>query len=367
MKISSKRNKAKVCCYLPELDEKSADHLQHVSDLLRSISDRCDVFLIVTRSAGQTAPEFARLFHVNKFAFKPLRMFETLAVFLLARFLGYGAFYIHYSLWNALLARVVTCIAGGRVYQWHCHCGESNGEAGSRIMRKLHPLLKSASFRSSDFVVTASPSVARWYQEKYGLPGGKFVILPPYVSHTRFVHDLRTRDRSRNGRKHILFVHTLSKEKGAHHLRRIIPLVLESAPHSRFFVAGRGKYWDEISKLPNVTMCGAVPNSEMPRIYSDADLLIMPSEAEGAPHVLLEAMAMGVPFVATDVGGVAELVGESLSPFLVPPHNVEAFAGRVVELLNDRTLAEQMKRLGLERARAFTLERSANQFLAKIR
>ncbi|MBI4831759.1 MAG: glycosyltransferase family 4 protein [Candidatus Lindowbacteria bacterium] len=323
---SSRVKKAKVCCYLPESNGEGADHLQHVRDLLRSVSDRCDIFLVVTRSAEREPPAFTRRFYANKFAFKPLRMLETFAVFLTARLLGYRAFYIHYSLWNAILARIVTSIVGGTVYQWHCHCGETNGNAGSRLIRRLHPWLKSASFRLSDSVVTASPTVARWY-----------------------------------------LVHTLSKEKGAHHLRRIIPLILQSSPKVTFLVAGQGKYREQICELPNVTMLGAVPNAEMPRIYSAADLIIMPSEAEGVPRVLLEAMAMGVPFVATAVGGVADLVGEALSQFLVPRGDVEAFAKRVLELLNDKALAEQVRQRGLERARLFTIESASQQFLEKIR
>ncbi len=364
---SSRVKKAKVCCYLPESNGEGADHLQHVRDLLRSVSDRCDIFLVVTRSAEREPPAFTRRFYANKFAFKPLRMLETFAVFLTARLLGYRAFYIHYSLWNAILARIVTSIVGGTVYQWHCHCGETNGNAGSRLIRRLHPWLKSASFRLSDSVVTASPTVARWYQERYGLPGDKFTTLPPFVSRTRFSRGSEASNYSRNGVKTILFVHTLSKEKGAHHLRRIIPLILQSSPKVTFLVAGQGKYREQICELQNVTMLGAVPNAEMPRIYSAADLIIMPSEAEGVPRVLLDAMAMGVPFVATAVGGVADLVGEALSQFLVPRGDVEAFAKRVLELLNDKALAEQVRQRGLERARLFTIESASQQFLEKIR
>ncbi len=357
----------KICCYLPEYNRQTTGHLAHVYDLLAQVAGRRDIFLVVTRSCEETPPEFAHLFYASKFPLKPIRMLETFVVFLTARLRGYKTFYVHYSLWNALLASMVTSVLGGTVHQWHCHCGDlkapSNGHARPWFAGTLHPWVKKTSLRLSDSVVVASPSVARWYQRRFGLADEKLVVMPPFVSAERFVTGARA-----NGRKkRVLFVHTLSKEKGAHHLLRIIPRILESLPETQFPVAGDGRYRDEIGKLPNVTMLGAVPNVQVPRLYAESDLIILPSEEEGVPHVLLEAMAMGVPFVATDVGGVADLVGESLKDTLVSPGDIDAFVERSVEILTNEKLAADLSRRCLARASDFTLENAADRFLEKIR
>ncbi|MER3486106.1 MAG: glycosyl transferase, partial [Chloroflexota bacterium] len=66
-----------------------------------------------------------------------------------------------------------------------------------------------------------------------------------------------------------------------------------------------------------------------------ADVFMMPSLEEGFPRVLLEAMATGVPFVAVDVGGVRDILSPHQQRCVVPARDCDAFATRLVELLND--------------------------------
>lgn len=364
-------NSGKICCYLPEYNRQTTGHLSHVYDLLARVASKRDIFLVVTKTCEEAPPEFVRDFHAGIFPLKPLRMLETFIVFLMARLRGYKVFYVHYSLWNALLARGVAGLLGGTVHQWHCHCGDlkgsSNGHARPWFAGRLHPWVKKASLRLSDSVVVAAPSVAQWYQKRFGLPDEKLVVLPPFVSAERFAPDTRTANDAAGKKKQVLFVHTLSREKGAHRLLWIIPRISESLPETQFLVAGEGMYKDEVGKLPNVTMLGAVPNIHIPRLYAESELMVLPSEEEGVPHVLLEAMAMGVPFVATDVGGVADLVGESLKDVLVSSGDIEAFVKRSVEILRDEKLAADLSRRCLARASDFTLENAADRFLEKIR
>ena len=82
-----------------------------------------------------------------------------------------------------------------------------------------------------------------------------------------------------------------------------------------------------------VRFLGQVTNNQLPNYYLLADVLIMPSEEEGFPHVLLEAMAAGVSFVAFDVGGVREILPPELLFYVVPPGNVDAFVAKIEETL----------------------------------
>jgi len=76
------------------------------------------------------------------------------------------------------------------------------------------------------------------------------------------------------------------------------------------------------------------------------------SESEGLPNAILEYMAAGRPVVATDVGGVRELVGDGFTGYLVRTRTPEAFAEPIIQLLRNPDLRSAMGRRGLERAGA---------------
>jgi glycosyltransferase involved in cell wall biosynthesis len=82
--------------------------------------------------------------------------------------------------------------------------------------------------------------------------------------------------------------------------------------------------------------------SDVRPFYALADLMVLPSHSEGSPNVLLEAMAAGVPVVATSVGGVPEIVEDEESALLVAPRDHVAMAGAVARLLNDEMLARRL-------------------------
>jgi glycosyltransferase involved in cell wall biosynthesis len=91
-------------------------------------------------------------------------------------------------------------------------------------------------------------------------------------------------------------------------------------------------------------------------IYRDADVAVLSSVSEGHPYALLEAMAAGVPVVATRVGGVPELVGEAGS--LVPPRDPDALAAALLALLRDPELRAELGRNGRARVEErFSIER----------
>jgi glycosyltransferase involved in cell wall biosynthesis len=76
--------------------------------------------------------------------------------------------------------------------------------------------------------------------------------------------------------------------------------------------------------------------------YSVASMVVMPSHSEGSPNVLLEAMAAGVPVVATRVGGVPEIAVDEQTALLTEPRNPEALAAGIARLLEDPALGERL-------------------------
>jgi glycosyltransferase involved in cell wall biosynthesis len=87
---------------------------------------------------------------------------------------------------------------------------------------------------------------------------------------------------------------------------------------------------------------GQRPNDELPLLIKCMDVLVLPSEREGMPQVVMEAAAMGVPSVVTDVRGSREAVEDGRSGLLVPLGDVEAIAAAILEVLTDRELAQRL-------------------------
>lgn len=106
--------------------------------------------------------------------------------------------------------------------------------------------------------------------------------------------------------------------------------------------------------------------SDIPEIMRGLDCFVLPSLAEGVSNTILEAMASGLPVIATDVGGNAELVSSGLTGYIIPATDHEAMAERIVFLANQHDIARQMGRAGrdlVERKFSMTAMVSAYQGL----
>lgn len=114
----------------------------------------------------------------------------------------------------------------------------------------------------------------------------------------------------------------------------------------------RGRLPDLVQLKP----LGTVPHDQMPQIYSNADLLLAPSVREGFGLAVAEAMASGLPVVATDGSSFPELVVHGKGGFLCPLGDVASFVRRITELADDAVLRREMGEFNRERAeRLFAL------------
>lgn len=147
------------------------------------------------------------------------------------------------------------------------------------------------------------------------------------------------------------FVGRLSKEKGIYEFIRIAALVAGQIPGCIFWIAGEGPEKKNIQQLVHeldvekkVLLLGLQNRIELMRIYHQLDVLLLPSHYEGVPLTMLEAMSMGIPVVATRVGGMAEVLEGTDGGLLAEPGNLEKMAEHVLRLLRNRELAETLGR-----------------------
>jgi glycosyltransferase involved in cell wall biosynthesis len=114
-----------------------------------------------------------------------------------------------------------------------------------------------------------------------------------------------------------------------------------------------------------VVLPGHVPDTHLPGLYADAAVLIMPSLYEGFGFPVLESMAIGTPVVASATSSLSEVGGDAA--LFCPPHDPEAFATAIAEVLESSSLTEKLRQKGLRRAQQFSWHRAAEETIAVYR
>ena len=112
-------------------------------------------------------------------------------------------------------------------------------------------------------------------------------------------------------------------------------------------LAGRGVLRDPLQTLAReknvpVEFLGVVEQAELPRVYGSSDVFVLASFTEGHPKVLLEAMACGLPCVASDCAGNRSLVTDGETGLLFDPHRPEELAARLRRIFDDPGLAARL-------------------------
>jgi glycosyltransferase involved in cell wall biosynthesis len=138
-------------------------------------------------------------------------------------------------------------------------------------------------------------------------------------------------------------VQRLVPTKGHRYLFRSIQLLKEIAPEVRFVIVGDGELRAELEQLvenlglrEHVRFLGF--RKDVDNIYADSDAIVFPSLTEGSPLAIIEALASARPVVATDVGGISELVDEGKCGFVVPAKDPRALAEALLKLIRDKKL-----------------------------
>lgn len=158
----------------------------------------------------------------------------------------------------------------------------------------------------------------------------------------------------------VLAVGRLLPVKGHDVLLRAFAGVLRRVPRARLVIIGDGPSLPDLQRLAQelelgdaVELAGELDAPEVRKHLAKARAFALPSRSEGLPLVLLEAMAAGVPVVATQVGGVPDVVSSGTA-LIVPPEDPEALAEALCSLLLDPQLASTLSERGKQRAPHFS-------------
>lgn len=160
----------------------------------------------------------------------------------------------------------------------------------------------------------------------------------------------------------------LEPQKGIEYLIKSVPLIKRSVPSIKVLVVGDGPLREKLEKMADdLNVSNSIFflgwRTDIAEILSVMDVFCAPSLWEGFGMVLLEAMAMKKPVVASEIGGIPEVVKNNETGILVPPANFRSFATAVTRLLKDRELAVRMGEAGRKRVeKEFIIEKMINDY-----
>ena len=208
----------------------------------------------------------------------------------------------------------------------------------------VYPSLESKLFKTSQKITAVSRAVAGELGE-YGLDRCEITVVGNGV-------DEKTFSPSRNKKNippYVLYAGVLRARKGIFDFIKSAQYVSKEFPDVKFIVCGTGRllkksieYAQRECLQKNVLFLGYVSRNKLIAMYQQATVHVIPSLYEGLATVLLEAMACGLPVVATDIGGNNEVISSGVNGILVPPRHPEELAKAIVKLLNDASLRERI-------------------------
>lgn len=215
----------------------------------------------------------------------------------------------------------------------HIDVGPS-GPAGA-LLQIYKPLVLGRVLRGAERVVVFTAEQRGVMAAKYGIDPERIVVIPNGVADA-FYYD---GERFPRPKPRLLFVGRLAIQKN-------LPLLLRAlAGISNQFettIVGDGALEGSLKELAarldlrNVRFYGRADGDELRELYRNADVFVLPSEREGMPLVLLEALAMGLPVVATDIGGTRDVVRNGGNGLLVPSDDAVALRTALLSVADNR-------------------------------
>jgi len=273
--------------------------------------------------------------------------------------------HFHEPLMPMLCTSVLRLSHTANVGTFHaCH-----GKPGYNFARPIGKWILRRWFRKLDGKIAVSKPAVEYARENFP---GYYNIIPNGVDVEHFSPDVSPIEEFDDGKLNILFVSRLEKRKGLNYLLQAFKQVKEEVPNSRLIVVGPGtrlrrRYERYVARsgLKDVVFIGLVTYDELPRYYKTADVFCAPAiGSESFGIILLEAMAMGKPIVASSIEGYASVVSHGVDGLLVPPADKDQLAQALIALLNDKALRQEMGARGRIKALEHSWERIARRVFA---
>ncbi len=218
-----------------------------------------------------------------------------------------------------------------------------------------------------DAVVTCGEEMRRNLIDNCGFPRGLVTSIPTGVDFTEFQpHQARVATRNAlgiaEGEFLILMVGVIRAVKRHEIALRALARLRTALPKARMVIAGDGPMRGDMARLATELDLGSRVSflghrDDVPDLLAAADCLLLSSRSEGVPQAVTQALGLGVPVVATKVGGVPELIIDGRTGLLVPAEDVAGIAAALTRMAENPEQARRLGRDGRDHVMArFSLE-----------
>ena len=238
----------------------------------------------------------------------------------------------------------------------------SDLEGSEKATQFLYPPLRLAEelyFRQKRLYVTPSHWMKNWFVENFKVKVNLRVI-PNCINVNDYViekSDFSTENiipQNLNGKRIILYAGRLLSLKGVDVLVRAVPRISKILGNddALFVFAGPGdssRFRSKLVEMNAEAKClftGPLPKEVVVQLMRKSALVVLPSFNDNSPYTVLESMACGTPVVASNVGGIPEIITDGYDGVLVDPGSPEVLANAIVSVLQDKTLQNQMSKRG---------------------
>ncbi len=229
-----------------------------------------------------------------------------------------------------------------------------------------HPLVHRLKYGYLCEGIIAVSQAARRVAMSAGIPGNRIEVIPTGVE----ILDLPDEHEREEARKlwslqpgdfaagHL---GAFTKEKGQDVAVEAFGLLTARIPELRMMLGGEGPEWERLAgSLPaGVSLPGRI--ADPARLLAALDVFLMPSRSEAWGLAALEAMAAGLPVIASNMGGLAEMIEAGETGWLVSPGDAQALAEAIAEAASGRARLREMGSRARERARRFSVEETARR------
>ncbi len=252
---------------------------------------------------------------------------------------------VHSHLWTADLLTALACAPRTQTHFSHIHCGSGWMRSTKLRHRIRRGMTRIALNRARTTFIAVSAQTAEFEREAMGWSPDRMAIVPNGIN-TEFFRPRRatrpTRDSCCIGTAGWFF-----GVKGHKYLIEAVGTLLKSGQRVRLLVAGKGPLEEEYRKQISQNGMGDFVEIrsdvvDMRAFYEELDIFVLPSLSEAMPMALLEAMSMGKAVVATDVGGISEVIQDHQCGVLVAPSDPAAITRTLSNLIINK-----QKRLAL--------------------
>jgi len=194
-------------------------------------------------------------------------------------------------------------------------------------------------------------------------------VIPNIVDFQRFSFSGRTNLKNINTPR-LVVTRNLEKIYGIDTAIKAVSILKSKFPDIKLFIAGSGPLLEELSGLvamlglsSNVEFTGKLSPDEVVKLYANADIMLNPTTVDNMPNSVLEALAVGIPVVTTDVGGIPHIVENNQTALLVDVNDAEMMANRVEQLILDVDLFETLVLNGVRQVKKYAWDVVKHQWL----